>query len=177
MDLHAAKERIAIALVESIFCRAGYSVRRLVGDQPSSRWAAFEDLTPSFYLSGADIHGPKGEFPIGVVYRPFLEPYLALENQRRKYSTFTMARRQWPGLQPVLATDHPSAGRSCFQALVAMAGGSDLRTVDLVDLPGLALGPADVIEHEELIRRMFTLLAGDGDQRTLVLATYFPVRK
>jgi hypothetical protein len=173
VDLHAAKERIAIALVESIFCRAGYSVRRLVGDQPSSRWAAFEDFTPSFYLSGSD----KQEFPVGVVYRPFLEPYLALENQRRKYSTFTMARRQWPGLQPVLATDHPSAGRSCFQALVAAAGGSDLRTMDLVDLPGLALGPADVIEHEELLRRMFTLLAGDGDQRTLVLATYFPVRK
>ena len=83
VDLHEAKESISIALVESIFRRAGYGVRRLMGDRPSARRPATEEFTPSFYLSGAETYG---EFPIAVAYRPFLEAYGA------DYATADLAR-------------------------------------------------------------------------------------
>jgi hypothetical protein len=170
VDLHEAKERIAIALVESIFQRAGFGVRRLVADRPASRRPALEEFTPSFYLSGADTHSPDGELPVVVAYRPFLEAHIALENQRRESSVYMLARRQWPGLQLIVVTDHQPAGRSCFQAIVAVNGGSDLRALNLVDLPGLALVPADVAEHEKLLVRMFALLAGKQDPFALAPA-------
>jgi hypothetical protein len=160
VDLHEAKERIATALVESILQRAGYGVRRPMADRQSSRRPALEEFTPSFYLSGAETYGPNGEFPVVVAYRPFLDAYITLENQRRQSSVNALARRQWPGLQLVVVTDHPPAGRSCFQAVVAVDRGSDLRALNLVDLPGLALVPSDVTEHEKLLVRMFALLAG-----------------
>ena len=167
VDLHETKERIAIALVESIFQRAGYGVRRLMGDRPSARRPATEEFTPSFYLSGAETYG---EFPIAVAYRPFMEAYLTLENQRRQSSVYSLARRQWPGLQLVVVTDHPPAGRSCFQAIVTIEHGSELRPLNLVDLPGLALVPSDITEHEEILVRTFALLAGESDRFALARA-------
>jgi hypothetical protein len=167
VDIHETKERIAIALVESVFQRAGYGVRRLRGDRPSARRPATEEFTPSFYLSGAETYG---EFPIVVSYRPFLEPYLTLENQRRQSSIYSLARRQWPGLQLVVVTDHPPAGRSCFQAVVTIERGSELRPLNLVDLPGLALVPSDIAEHEEILVRTFALLAGEADRFALARA-------
>jgi hypothetical protein len=167
VDLHETKERIAIALVESIFQRAGYGVRRLMGDRPSARRPATEEFTPSFYLSGAETYG---EFPIAVTYRPFMEAYLTLENQRRQSSVYSLARRQWPGLQLVVVTEHPPAGRSCFQAIVTIERGSELRPLNLVDLPGLALVPSDITEHEEILVRTFALLAGESDRFALARA-------
>ncbi|MGH7325805.1 MAG: hypothetical protein ACREJ9_14345 [Candidatus Rokuibacteriota bacterium] len=165
MDLHEAKERIAIALVESIFRRAGYGIRQFAGE-PAPRVAP-EDFTPTFYVAAAGAHTPEREFPIGVAYRPFLEPYIALENQRRQSSVFILARRQWPGLQLVLVTDHPEGGRSCFQALAGGERGTELRTVDLVHMPELAILPRDAADNEDLLLRIYALLSPDRPRRTL----------
>lgn len=165
MDLHDAKERIAVALVEAIFHRAGYTVRRFAGE-PAPRLAP-EDFTPTFYVAAADAQTPEREFPVGVAYRPFLEPYLALENQRRQSSIFVLACRQWPGLQPVLVTDHPDAGRSCFQALVGGERGTELRTTDLVQMPELAILPRDAADYEDLLLRIYALLSLERPRRPL----------
>jgi hypothetical protein len=168
VDLHETKERVAVALVEAIFRRAGYGLRRF-SCEVISRLAP-DEFTPSFQASGPNGQGSKGEFPVGVFYRPFLEGYIALENQRRQSSIFTLARRQWPGLRLVLVTDHPEPGRSCFQALVGDEPGSTIKTVDLAGLPELAILPHDAADYEDLLVRIFGALSADRHRRPLVPA-------
>lgn len=162
MDLHETKERIAVALVESIFRRAGYGIRPFAAE--AAPRVAPEDFTPTFYVTAPGAQTPAREFPIGVAYRPFLEPYIALENQRRQSSVFVLARRQWPGLQLVLVTDHPESGRSCFQAL-AGGDGTELRTVDLIHMPELTILPRDAADYEDLLARIYLLLSPDRPRR------------
>jgi hypothetical protein len=168
VDLHETKERVSVALVEAIFRRSGYGVRRFSGEAVSR--LAPDEFTPSFHAAGPAGQGSAGEFPVGVFYRPFLEPYIALENQRRQSSIFTLARRQWPGLRLVLVTDHPETGRSCFQALVGEESGTAIRTVDLVGLPELAILPHDAADYEDLLLRILGTLSADRRRRPLARA-------
>jgi hypothetical protein len=168
VDLHETKERVAIALVETIFRRAGYGLRRFSGEVVSR--LAPDDFTPSFYASGPGGQGPEGEFPVGVFYRPFIEPYIALENQRRHSSLSTLARRQWPGLRLVFVTDHPQPGRSCFQTLVGDEPGTASRAVDLIGLPELVIIPHDAADYEDLLLRIFAALSADHHRRPLAPA-------
>jgi hypothetical protein len=163
VDLHETKERVAVALVEAIFRRARYGVRRFSGEVISR--LAPDEFTPSFQATAPDGRGPEGEFPVGVFYRPFLEPYIALENQRRQSSIFTLARRQWPGFRLVLVTDHPEPGRSCFQALVGEEPGTTIRTVNLAGLPELVISPHDAADYEDLLLRIFGALSADRHRR------------
>jgi len=73
-----------------------------------------------------------------------------------------MARRQWPNLYFILVTDRPESGRSCFQAIAfgAMRQGEPFRTVDLAELKELKIFQQNIADHEELIRRIFSLLTG-----------------
>jgi hypothetical protein len=160
------KERVAVALVEAIFRRAGYGVRGFSGEVVSR--LAPDDFTPSFHASGPN-GGREAEFPVGVLYRPFLQPYIALENQRRQ-SMFTLARRQWPGLRLVLVTDHPDAGRSCFQMLLTDERGTELRTMDIVGLPELVILPTAAADYEELLRRIFAALSSEHHRRPMARA-------
>ena len=163
MDLLEIKGRIAVALVESIFRRAGFTLAPAVAVESSPRLGR-EDLIPDFQatLTGASDTAARTPCVVEVRYRPQVGQYLLIEGQRGPHSLFTVAKRQWPGLVFVFVTDHPEAGRSCFQVvdLASGATGGAVTALDLHDHDGLRIFRQNVEEHEALLRRMFALLTG-----------------
>jgi hypothetical protein len=159
MDLLEVKSRIAEALVESIFRRARYQIRPFRNNTSPLRFGR-EDFSPDFHVTSELENGL--EFLVEVKYRPSAYQFVSVENQRGERSIFFMARRQWPNLYFVLVTDRPEAGRSCFQAIAfgSMRPGEPFRTVDLAELKELKIFQQNIEDHEELIRRIFTLLTG-----------------
>jgi hypothetical protein len=157
MDLYATKNKIAEAFVESIFRRAQHPVRPFRSEHVTLR-IGHEDFSPNFAIRGDETDGPG--LLVEVKYRPFIDQFMALENQRRYSSIFVLARRHWPTLHFVLVTDHPEPGRSCFQAIALTDGDSSLlKTVDLIDLADLVIFRQNVEDHERLLLRTFDLLA------------------
>lgn len=158
MDLLEAKSRIAEALVESIFRRARYDVAPYRAPASPLRFGR-EDFSPDFRVSQANPEGDKREYLVEVKYRPSVEQFISVENQRGDRSIFQMMRRHWPTLCFVLVTERPEPGRSCFQAVPfeTMRPGES-RTVDLVQVKDFALFPHNVEDHEELTRRIFNSL-------------------
>jgi hypothetical protein len=159
MDLLEVKSRIAEALVESIFRRARYQIHPFRNHASPLRFGR-EDFSPDFRVSSEADNG--SEFLVEVKYRPSAFQFVSVENQRGERSIFHMARRQWPNLYFVLVTDRPESGRSCFQAIAfgSMRQGEPFRTVDLVELKELKIFQHNIEDHEELIRRIFSLLTG-----------------
>jgi hypothetical protein len=158
MDLNEVKNRVAAALVESIFRRARYEVlpyRREGGVPRGVR----EDFAPDF-LVRVPRDSEVRELQVGVRYHPKIEQFLAVEAQRGSRSVLQLARRQWPDLYLVLATERPEPGRSCFQAapLGAWTPGGAWRPLDLAAVEDLGIFPHNVADHEALIRRIFALL-------------------
>jgi hypothetical protein len=166
MDLYEAKDRIAVALVESIFRRARYQVRPFQADPSMLRFVR-EDFAPDFHATLQGEDGSEREFLVDVTYRPFVDPFIALENQRRESSVFVLARRHWPALRSVLVTDHPDRGRSCFQTVVVdfTSGDRRLRTVDLAAAAELGIFAHNVADHEQLLLRIFALLLAERGAR------------
>lgn len=159
MDLLEAKNRIAAALVESIFRRARFQLVPYHGT--AGLRVGREDFSPDFRVRRAEAaDGP--EYLVEVKYHPAVEQFLLVESQRGERSLFQMARRQWPDLYFVLVTDRPEAGRSCFQVvrLAAWAPGSMGGSRDLVEAEEFRIFPHNVADHEELLRRILALLAG-----------------
>jgi len=163
VDLLEIKGRIAVALVESIFRRAGFTLAPAVAVESSPRLGR-EDLIPDFQatLTGASDTAARTPCVVEVRYRPQVGQYLLIEGQRGPHSLFTVAKRQWPGLVFVFVTDHPEAGRSCFQVvdLASWATGGAVTALDLHGHDGLRIFRQNVEEHEALLRRMFALLTG-----------------
>src|SRR5437867_12733849 len=150
MDLYDAKDRIAVALVESVFRRARYRVRPFQ-NEPGLRFIR-DDWTPSFHAALVADDGNEREFLIEVTYRPFVEQSIALENQRRDASGFVLARQPWPALRSVVVTDHPEQGRARFQAVVLGSPRRErLRTVDLAGPGEFAIFADNVAHHEDLL--------------------------
>ncbi len=158
MDLLEAKSRIAEALVESIFRRARYRVQPFRTEQMPLRIGR-EDFSPDF--SATRLEDEAFEILVEVKYRPSIEQFISVENQRGERSTFVMARRQWPALYFVLVSDRPDPGRSCFQAiqLAEHVPGAAFRTVDLLQIKELKIFRNNMEDHEVLVRRVFDLLA------------------
>ncbi len=164
MDLLDIKARIAQALVESIFRRAGFTLTP-VGPRESSARIGREELVPDFFAVRVPPEGKPPEQPARLVevrYRPQVAQYLAIEGQRGSQSIFAHAKRQWPGLMFVFVTDHPERGRSTFQILdlEPWNPGDPVLAVDLFAHAGLDIYRQNVAEHEELARRIFGLLSG-----------------
>lgn len=160
VDLLEAKNKIAEALVESIFRRARFQVQPFRNETAPLRFGR-EDFSPDLrVVSPPD--GDEATFLVGIKYRPSIGQFVSVENQRGDRSVFFMARRQWPTLYFVLVSDRPEPGRSCFQGvrLADVRSGEAIQTVDLVDLKELRIFPHNVEDHEELIRRIFALLSG-----------------
>src|SRR5206468_3013303 len=116
LDLLEAKGRIAEALVESIFRHARYEVRPYRQEALPLRFGR-EDFSPDFSVSPAPGRASDGEFLVEVKYRPSIEQFVSVENQRGERSAFLMARRHWPARYFVIVTARPETGRSCFPAL------------------------------------------------------------
>jgi hypothetical protein len=163
MDLLEIKGRIAVALVESIFRRAGFALAPPVAAEPAPRQTR-EDLVPDFQatLPAASDGSVAVPCVVEVRYRPQIAQYLLIEAQRGPHSLFTIAKRQWPSLVFVFVTDHPEPGRSCFQVvdLGSWTGGRTVTALDLHAHEALRIFRHNVEEHEALLRRMFTLLTG-----------------
>jgi hypothetical protein len=159
MDLLEAKSRIAEALVESIFRRARYQLRRFHTDHFPLRFGR-EDFSPDFLARLEREGGESLEILVEVKYRPHVDQFISVENQRGDRSVFLMARRQWPRLYFVLVTDHPEKDRSCFQAISFgdYRPGAPFKTVDLMELPELGIFRANVEDHEVLVESIFELL-------------------
>ena len=155
MDLYDTKSRIAEAFVESVFRRARYTVRPFRPSEFALRFGR-EHSSPNFAASAAE--GSEHEFLVEVTYRPSVEQFIALENQRRESSIFVLARRSWPSLYFVLVSDRPEPGRSCFQAIALAGAGTPFRTVDLVELHELKIYQQNVEDHEQLLMSIFGLL-------------------
>lgn len=162
MDLLQIKGHIAVALVESIFRRAGFGVAP-VGAASSPGRQGREDLAPDFRAtaSGPPTVGPATRM-VEVRYRPQVNQYLAIEQQRGPHSLFTVAKRQWSDLVFVLVTDHPEPARSGFQVvdLGNWSAGDPVTALDLHAHTTLRIYRQNVEEHEVLLRRMFALLTG-----------------
>jgi hypothetical protein len=159
MDLLEVKSRIAEALVESIFRRARYE---LTPFRPSSSPLRMgrEDFSPDFRVNQSGGEGGDRDFLVEVKYRPSVEQFISVENQRGDRSIFMLARRQWPSLYFVLVTERPEPGRSCFQAVVfeTLRSGEPFSTIDLVEVKEFGLFAHNIEDHEELVRRVFELL-------------------
>ena len=163
MDLLDIKGWIALALVESIFRRAGFTLTS-VSQREVPPHLGREDLPDFSVWRGRPDSGALDE-PVRLVearYRLDLAHYLAIETQRGARSVFGQAKRHWPGLVFVFVTDHPAPGRSCFQILdlEPWSVGAAVTAIDLFAHAGLAIYRQNVEEHEVLLRRMFTLLTG-----------------
>lgn len=164
MDLLDIKARIAQALVESVFRRAGFTLTA-VGPRESPPRLGREELVPDFFAVRVPPEGKPPEHPARLVevrYRPQIGQYLAIEDQRGSQSIFAYAKRQWPGLIFVFVTDHPEPGRSTFQVLdlEPWGPGDRVASMDLFAHAGLDIYRQNVAEHEELARRIFALLTG-----------------
>jgi len=163
VDLLEIKGRIAVALVEAIFRRAGFALAPVVHAEVAPRQGR-EDLIPDFQATlPAAVDGPSlAPRVVEVRYRPQVGQYLLIEAQRGPHSLFTVAKRQWPSLMFVFVTDHPEAGRSCFQVvdLGPWVAGSAVAALDLHAHDELQIFRQNVEEHETLLRRMFALLTG-----------------
>jgi hypothetical protein len=159
MDLLEVKSRIAEALVESMFRRARYEVVPYRASASPLRLGR-EDFSPDFRLTQTGPDGVERDFLVEVKYRPSVEQFISVENQRGDRSIFLLARRQWPSLYFVLATERPEPGRSCFQAVAfeTLRTGEPFRTVDLAEVKEFGLFAHNVEDHEELVRRIFALL-------------------
>jgi hypothetical protein len=159
MDLLEAKSRIAEALVESIFRRARYEVQPYEAGALALRFGR-EDFSPNFSAAMSGANGARPQRLVEVKYRPYIEQFISVENQRGERSVFALARRQWPSLCFILVTDHPEPGRSCFQAipLDRLSPGDPAQTADLDQLTELCIFRNNVEYHEELVRRIMGLL-------------------
>jgi hypothetical protein len=157
VELYETKSRIAEALVESIFRRARYGLRAYRPDGGVPVRVGREVFCPNFQ---ATVQGdaPRGLL-IEVTYRPFVEQFISLENQRDDSSIVRLSRRHWPDLTFVLVTDHPAPGRSCFQIIEAAE--RPMTTVDLVQRGDLRIFQHNVDDHEVLLRRIYSLLTGN----------------
>jgi hypothetical protein len=160
MDLLEAKSRIAEALVESIFRRARYEVRPFRSNLSLPLRLGREDFSPDFRVTQSSSQGEDRDFLIEVKYRPSIEQFISVENQRGDKSIFFMARRHWPQLYFILVSERPEPGRSCFQGLAfeTLRSGEPFRTLDLTEVKEFGLFPHNIEDHEELVRRIFELL-------------------
>jgi len=156
MDLLEAKSRIAEALVESMFRRARYEIAPLRREHSPLRFGR-EDFSPDFRISQRCDDGQDHEYVIGVKYRPSIEQFISVENQRGDRSLFHMMRRHWPTLYFILVTERPEAKRSCFQVLAfeTLRLGEPFRTLDLIEMKEFGLFTHNVDDHEALTRSIF----------------------
>ncbi len=168
-DLRSIKGRIAEALVESMFRRALYRMTRF-GRESDLRGmlklGKDDDFVPDFLalkenLGSRDAPRVYGTFMIEVKYRADLPRYLALQERGGAKSLLAKSKAKWPNLYVIFVTDRPGEGRSCFQALDVSAyePGGPVTTRPLYEMQALDIYPNNVIEHEELTRQLFGLLA------------------
>ena len=88
-------------------------------------------------------------------YRPSIEQFLSVENQRGDRSVFLLARRQWPSSTSCSSASAPKpaapASRPCRST---DRPGGPFHTVDLDHLTELKIFRNNIEDHEVLARRI-----------------------
>jgi hypothetical protein len=167
-QINLLKGRMAEALVEGIFKRAGYTVARVGRETqvPSLLRAGRTEFMPDFVVWRALDEPSLGHhsyrlLAVEVKYRGDLESYL----RRDALSRSAEVTQQWPELYEIVVTDRPGPGRSCFQAIHVSAEIEDTPpvTLDLHLVPGLDIYRRTVEEYEGLVREIFPILGSRSE--------------
>ncbi len=160
MDFGNLKGRIGEALVENIFHLAGYRVARLGRESDVQRLLkdGEDEFSPDF-LVWKPVDGMPGAFwllNVEVKYRRDLADFFRFGGAEK----LTQAKQRWPDLYFVFVTDHPAAGRSCFQAMCLRdyTPGEEPKLVDLHQFSALDIYPSTVAAHEMIAQDLFTAL-------------------
>jgi hypothetical protein len=157
------KGRMAEALVEAVFKRAGYTVARVGREtqMPALVRTGPAEFMPDFVVWRALDEPSLGHhsyrlLAIEVKYRADLDGYLRRDSRSRT----ALVAQQWPQLYEILVTDRPASGRACFQAVhvSALSAGRTPVTLDLHLVPGLDIYRRTVEEYEGLVREIFPIL-------------------
>lgn len=159
-DVSTLKGRIAEAFVEALFRRAGYVVSRIGRESQVQRLVKIggDEFLPDFLVRKEVRRDAAGRplhrlLPLEVKYRRDVPAYL----ERYGRELFAKLAAQWPDVAVVFVTDHPEAGRSCFQIIdVAMGRHEGLQ--DLHAVKDLDIFETTVREYETLVRQMFLLV-------------------
>jgi hypothetical protein len=153
------KGRIAEALVEAMFRRAGYAVSRSGRESQVQRLfkPGADQFLPDFTIRKPiklpDSDRPLHQFvQIEVKYRADISRFLKLHAA----ALFEHAK-DWPDLYVILVTDKPERERSCFQVLTGNTAAPT--TCDLYAVRDLNIYPSTVREFEELGTKIFGLMA------------------
>src|SRR5262245_650797 len=170
MHVNGLKGRIAEALVEGIFRRAGYQAAHVGSRRRSHRGRARgEGLTPRMLLWK---HGAgHGSLPplhrlvaVEVKYRADVERALP-----REMLKLARAGADWRDLYFIFVTDRPAPGRTCFQVVDPRhcpAEGA-WATVDLHDLIDLDIYWKTIEEYASLVKLIFPVLSGKPRPRAV----------
>ena len=158
-DTLELKDQVAVALVESVFRRAGYALSAF-HEKRVPPHVGREDV-PNFTAAPHGVADMAGARPVKVRYRRQIREYLSIEARRGGHSFFAYAKRYWPGLVVVFLTDNPDVGHSSFQVLDLEAWSLDEMPtcVDLFAHPTLNIYRLNVEEHEVLAQRILALFS------------------
>jgi hypothetical protein len=169
-DVIDLKNQVSVALVESIFRRAGYSLTVFpIREIPAH--LGREDM-PDFIAVPPITREGLGPRPVKVRYRRQVGQYLTVEGQRGIRSFLALAKQHWPGLVVVFVSDEPASGLSCFRVLdlATWSPGGAPVLADLSAHPTLNIYQLNVEDHEALARRILGLLsmrrAPSAEERT-----------
>ena len=159
-DVNGLKGRIAEALVEGIFRRAGYVVSRTGRESQVQRLIKIgsDEFLPDFLIRKEVRRDDAGRplhrlLPLEVKYRHDVQAFL----DRDGPEFFDRLSAQWPDLSVVFVTDHPASGRSCFQ-IVEFSLGRTAGIQDLHAVKDLEIYENTVREYEALVRQIFPLV-------------------
>jgi hypothetical protein len=174
VDISALKGRIGEAFVESILRQSGYKVSRLGRESQVQQLlkTGGSEFLPDFLIwkpadqsrDGVPLHRLLS---VEVKYRFNVEEYL----RRFGDDLISCVGEQWSELYLLFVTDHPAAGRSCFQVLDLRESSSDapLGTIDLSEARAFGVSKSVIEEHEGLVRQLFSPLSarslGPGELR------------
>jgi hypothetical protein len=164
VNVTGLKGRIAQALVEGIFRRAGYQIGVVGGDRRNGHAPRATDagLLPDLLVwkpaAGSSAERPHHRLvALQVRYRGDVERAVPRDSAR-----LAPGIAQWADLHLVYVTDHPQPGRSCFQTIDArqcpLPPGA--ATIDLHEATALDVWWPNVQEHERLVTLVFPVLSG-----------------
>jgi hypothetical protein len=157
------KGRIAEAIVEAIFRRAGYVVSRSGRETQVQRLLKIggDAFLPDFLIrkpvnrdgTARPLHRLV---PIEVKYRRYVDAFL----RRHGRELFNGIAHHWPDLYLIFVTDNPEPDRSCFQVVDFIQ--RDIVLQDLHTVADLDIYERTAHEYESLVRQLFPLLDARG---------------
>jgi hypothetical protein len=160
VDVSGLKGRIGEALVEGILREARFKVCRLGRESQVQQLlkTGSGEFLPDFLIwkpvdqsrDGMPLHRLLS---VEVKYRSNVEEFL----RRFGDELISHVGEQWRELYVVFVTDHPAAGRSCFQVLDLRehASGAPLGTIDLHEAQAFGINKSIIEEHERLVGQLF----------------------